>query len=216
MAPVFRRSGRLGQVVAVMAAFCVLGVSGAGGAQAATKSPSHHPVRAAHRSVPATHASHKSAHTTHATHKSTRTTHTTHPATSAKPHAAAPVPASCPTRPTLVVCVDQDDQRMWVQHGSKVVFPAVTVRTGRAGLRTPDGLYRIYWRHQNHFSHKFDEPMPYSLFFFHGYALHATYDDVRRGGSHGCVNLSLTDARRLFGMMNVGDLVYIWGHKHNA
>lgn len=196
MAPVFRRSGRLGQVAAVTAALCVLGVSVAGGAQAATKST--------HRAVHPAHAAHRSA-------------HTSHPAASVnKPHAAAPVPASCPKRPTLVVCVDQDDQRMWVQRGSKVVFPAVTVRTGRAGLRTPDGLYRIYWRHQNHFSHKFDEPMPYSLFFFHGYALHATYDDVRRGGSHGCVNLSLTDARRLFGMMDVGDLVYIWGHKHNA
>jgi lipoprotein-anchoring transpeptidase ErfK/SrfK len=115
-----------------------------------------------------------------------------------------------------VACVDQDAQRMWVQRGSKVVFPVVTVRTGKAGLRTPDGLYRIYWRHENQFSRKFDEPMPYSLFFYHGYALHATYDDVRRGGSHGCVNLSLADARKLFGMMDVGDLVYIWGHKHNA
>jgi lipoprotein-anchoring transpeptidase ErfK/SrfK len=115
-----------------------------------------------------------------------------------------------------VACVDQDHQKMWVQQGSKVVFPAVTVRTGRAGLRTPDGLYRIYWRHQHQYSYKFDEPMPYSLFFLRGYALHATYDDVRRGGSHGCVNLGLADARKLFAMMDVGDLVYIWGHKHNA
>jgi lipoprotein-anchoring transpeptidase ErfK/SrfK len=165
LAPVLRRTRRLGQVVAMTAACSVLAAGAARAAEA------HHPSR---------------------------------------------LPAACPQRSVLVACVDQDHQKMWVQEGSKVVFPAVTVRTGKPGLRTPDGLYRIYWRHSYVYSRLFDEPMPYSLFFFRGYALHATYDDVRKGGSHGCVNMRLDDARKVFGLMGVGDLVYIWGHKHTV
>src|SRR5258708_6654286 len=95
--------------------------------------------------------------------------------------AAASTAQSCPHRTGRVVCVDQNHPSLWVQSGQKTVFPAVRIRTGRAGLRTPDGSYRIYLRNKTQWSYLFNEPMPYSQFFFRSYALHGTYQDVRKG-----------------------------------
>lgn len=127
--------------------------------------------------------------------------------------AAARVSAHCPQLTRKVACVDQDHQLMWVQQGRKVIFPAVRVRTGMPGRRTPDGVYHIWLRNQHQYSRLFHEPMPFSLFFHGNYALHGTYGDVRRGGSNGCVNLTVADSRKLFPMLGIGDVVYIWGHK---
>ena len=127
--------------------------------------------------------------------------------------AAGPATGSCPHRTGRVVCVDQNQQRLWVQQGTKIVFPAVHVRTGGVGLRTPDGSYRIYMRNRHQWSYLFSEAMPYSQFFFRSYALHGSLADIRYGGSHGCVNLTVADSRRLWGVLGKGDLVYIWGHK---
>jgi lipoprotein-anchoring transpeptidase ErfK/SrfK len=136
----------------------------------------------------------------------------------AAPVAAAvtAVPQGCPHRTGRVVCVDQNHQLLWVQQGPKTVFPAVRVRTGRAGYRTPDGTYRIYLRNKTQWSYLFNEPMPYSQFFFRSYALHGTYQDVRKGGSNGCVNLTPDNAKRLWNVLGKGDLLYIWGHKSGA
>ena len=119
----------------------------------------------------------------------------------------------CPQLTHKVVCVDQDHQKLWVQQGKKVLFPAVRIRTGMAGRRTPDGLFHIWLRNKHQSSYLFHEPMPFSLFFHGDYALHGTYQDVRRGGSNGCVNLTLADSQRLFPTLGLGDAVYIWGHK---
>ena len=121
--------------------------------------------------------------------------------------------AHCPQLTRKVVCVDQNHQQLWVQQGKKILFPAVQIRTGMRGRRTPDGLFHIWLRNQHQYSYLFHEPMPFSLFFHGDYALHGTYSDVRKGGSNGCVNLTVDDSRKLFSMMGLGDAVYIWGHK---
>ena len=119
----------------------------------------------------------------------------------------------CPQLARKVVCVDQDHQLLWVQQGRVVVFPAVRIRTGMPGRRTPDGLFHIWLRNKHQYSYLFHEPMPFSSFFHFYYALHGTYQDVRKGGSNGCVNLTIADSARLFSMLGLGDVVYIWGHK---
>ena len=123
----------------------------------------------------------------------------------AKPH--------CPQLTRKVVCVDQDHQQLWVQQGSKIIFPAVRIRTGMPGRRTPDGLFHIWLRNRHQYSYLFHEPMPFSSFFHGDYALHGSYSDIRKGGSNGCVNLTVADSARLFPMLGIGDVVYIWGHK---
>ena len=130
---------------------------------------------------------------------------------SAKPAAstAAPDTDRCPLRSGRVVCVDQDHQRLWVQEDSKIIFAPVLVRTGYKGMHTPNGSFRIYVRH----AWPSSPLLPYSQFFHRGDALHGSRDDLRKGMSRGCVNLTVANARRLWGMLAVGDLVHIWGHK---
>jgi lipoprotein-anchoring transpeptidase ErfK/SrfK len=120
-----------------------------------------------------------------------------------------PAMSSCPQRAGRVVCVDQDHQRMWVQKGSKVVFDPVLVRTGYRGMWTPNGTFHVYARHEWPNS----PLLPYSQFFHRLYALHGSRDDLHRGKSKGCVNMSVADARRLWRTLRIGDTVYIWGHK---
>ena len=55
-----------------------------------------------------------------------------------------------------------------------------------------------------HYSHKYHmSPMPYSIFFAGGYAIHGTYStaDLGRPASHGCIRLSPGHAEILYGMV---------------
>ncbi|MBX7465847.1 MULTISPECIES: L,D-transpeptidase family protein [unclassified Streptomyces] len=120
----------------------------------------------------------------------------------------------CPVRKQRVACVDLTRQLMWVQTGSKVTFGPVPIRSGRASLPTRGGWHKIYWRHKNHVSSIYHQAMPYAQFFDGGQAFHAIYHSVYTSvGSQGCVNLSLTDARRLWDVLRNKDLVYVWGHR---
>ncbi|MFJ1973188.1 L,D-transpeptidase family protein [Streptomyces sp. NPDC087903] len=120
----------------------------------------------------------------------------------------------CPVRTYRIACVDLDRQVTWVQKGTKVVSGPVPMRSGRAGYRTRTGWHTIYWRHKNHWSTLYNNPMPYAQFFDGGQAFHAVYGSIYTTvGSMGCVNLTLADARTLWGALKKGDRVYVWGHR---
>jgi hypothetical protein len=75
------------------------------------------------------------------------------------------------------------------------------VSTGRAGYDTPSGSFRPYRLEQVWFSSKFDDaPMPHSVFFHEGYAVHGTLEASKLGRavSHGCVRLARDNAALLF------------------
>ncbi|MDW4908695.1 L,D-transpeptidase family protein [Streptomyces sp. ADMS] len=128
----------------------------------------------------------------------------------ADPNAAG----KCPVRTYRIACVDLTRQLMWVQSGSRVVYAPVPVRSGRDGYETRTGWYTVYWRVLDHYSDLYDNaPMPYSQFFSDGQAFHGTPGDLFSGGSHGCVNLRLDDARRLWNTLVQDDAVYVWGVK---
>lgn len=126
---------------------------------------------------------------------------------------ADPDPARrCPARSARVACVDLGRRLMWVQEGRRVVHPAVPVRAGRDGYETRSGWHRVYRRSIDHRSTLYaNAPMPYAQFFSRGQAFHGYSGDILRGGSHGCVNLRLADARRLWDTLRKGDQVYVWG-----
>ncbi|MEH0576360.1 MULTISPECIES: L,D-transpeptidase family protein [Streptomyces] len=120
----------------------------------------------------------------------------------------------CPVRTYRVACVDLDRQVTWVQKGTKVVFGPVSMRSGRAVHPTRKGWHTVYWRHKNHVSTLYGTPMPYAQFFDGGQAFHAVYGSIHTViGSMGCVNLTLGDARALWGVLKNGDKVYVWGHR---
>jgi len=78
------------------------------------------------------------------------------------------------------------------------------VSTARAGYRTPVGKYRPTRLERMWYSSKYENsPMPYSIFFLGGYAIHGTYEVKRLGRavSHGCVRLHPDNARKLFSLV---------------
>ncbi|MET9363255.1 L,D-transpeptidase family protein [Streptomyces sp. NPDC006632] len=123
----------------------------------------------------------------------------------------------CPVKKTRVACVDLARQLMWVQTGTKVTYGPVPIRSGRASLPTRAGWHKVYWRHKNHWSTIYHQSMPYAQFFDGGQAFHAIYHSVYTTvGSQGCVNLTLADARSLWGALRTGDAVYVWGHREGT
>ncbi len=103
----------------------------------------------------------------------------------------------------LLVRIDRTEQKMRVYvHGE--LFYIWPVSTGRAGYQTPTGSHQPYSLREFHRSNKYSNaPMPYSIFYRGGYAIHGT-DAVNRLGSpasHGCVRLHISNARELFQMV---------------
>ena len=87
--------------------------------------------------------------------------------------------------------IDISSQQMTVSHYGRVLY-SWPVSTARAGYVTPRGSYRPQRLARMWYSRKYDmSPMPHSVFFHGGYAVHATNYVKRLGtpASHGCVRL---------------------------
>ena len=100
----------------------------------------------------------------------------------------------------IVARVDLSDQTMTVYVGEKLsyVFP---VSSGRRGYGTPTGRWNAEWLSPNHRSRKYDNaPMPWSVFFYRGYAVHGTtaVRNLGRPASHGCIRLAPENAKTFF------------------
>jgi lipoprotein-anchoring transpeptidase ErfK/SrfK len=109
-------------------------------------------------------------------------------------------PAIKPLAPTLKASIDLSKQRMTVSENGEVIH-SWPISSGRAGYRTPTGTYRPQWLSRMHYSKKYDNaPMPYSVFFHNGYAIHATYATkaLGRPASHGCIRLSPAHAKAFY------------------
>lgn len=79
------------------------------------------------------------------------------------------------------------------------------VSTARKGYSTPTGSWRPYSLETMHYSKKYDNaPMPYSIFFTGGFAIHGTphVGNLGRPASHGCVRVHPANARTLFGIVS--------------
>ena len=78
------------------------------------------------------------------------------------------------------------------------------VSTARRGYVTPTGTFHPYSLQPMHYSKKYDNaPMPHSIFFSGGYAIHATphVGSLGHPASHGCVRLSPANAATLYGLV---------------
>lgn len=98
------------------------------------------------------------------------------------------------------VTVDLSQQTMIVRVGGETVHNWA-VSTGKKGYRTPTGTYRPQRMYTEYYSRKYDNsPMPYSIFFHGGYAIHGTTYVSQLGtpASHGCIRLLTANARTLY------------------
>ena len=99
----------------------------------------------------------------------------------------------------VFITVDKSEQRMYVE--TPTDYYEWDVSTGRNGYNTPTGEFQPYLIKSMHYSSKYENaPMPNSIFFYGGYAIHATYDVKRLGrpASHGCIRLSPQNAKWLY------------------
>lgn len=106
------------------------------------------------------------------------------------------------------VQVDLSTQRMTVTEDGRVRH-VWAISSGRPGYRTPTGTYRPQRLARMHYSRTYDlAPMPHSIFFTGGYAIHGT-GEVRRLGrtaSHGCIRLSKAQAAELYRLVQARGL----------
>lgn len=96
----------------------------------------------------------------------------------------------------IVARISLSKQTMQVMVDGRPTF-AWKVSTGAKGHVTPTGSFKPTRMHQMWYSRKYDNaPMPHSVFFKGGYAVHATNFVKRLGqpASHGCVRLHPVDA----------------------
>ena len=103
---------------------------------------------------------------------------------------------------TAIIDIDLSSQTMHVE--SSTGSYSWRVSTARSGYSTPRGHYAPIGLERMHYSKKYDNsPMPYSIFFRGGYAIHGTHATgaLGRPASHGCVRLSPAHAQQLFEMV---------------
>jgi lipoprotein-anchoring transpeptidase ErfK/SrfK len=103
----------------------------------------------------------------------------------------------------LLIKVDRTEQIMRVYEEGELIY-IWPVSTGRRGYTTPTGSFRPYSLRRHHRSSKYNNaPMPFSIFYRGGYAIHGTNAISRLGrtASHGCIRLHNADARELFAMV---------------
>jgi lipoprotein-anchoring transpeptidase ErfK/SrfK len=109
-------------------------------------------------------------------------------------------PAPATARADVVARINLSSQQMVVYVDGRARY-GWDVSTARSGYRTPVGSYRPTRMHRMWYSRKYDmAPMPNSVFFRGGYAIHGTphVRSLGRPASHGCVRLAPENARTLY------------------
>jgi len=99
--------------------------------------------------------------------------------------------------------VDLRSQQMIVKVDGEVAH-VWKVSTARKGYVTPRGVYGPKRMHKAYYSRKYyNSPMPYSIFFKGGYAVHGTSAVKALGGpaSHGCIRLATPNAKALYNLV---------------
>ena len=103
----------------------------------------------------------------------------------------------------VVVSVDKSTQRMSVSVNGVTRY-VWEVSTGRENFGTPTGVLVPERVAPIWFSRKYyNSPMPHSIFFYRGFAIHGSYEISKLGGpaSHGCIRLHPQNAAVLYSLV---------------
>jgi hypothetical protein len=110
---------------------------------------------------------------------------------------------AAPASATVNISVNLSTQRMTVTNSRGESFNWA-ISSGRMGYVTPRGTYRPQSLRRMHYSSRYNNaPMPHSIFFHRGWAIHGTsaVRDLGRPASHGCIRLAPGNAAKLFSMV---------------
>jgi lipoprotein-anchoring transpeptidase ErfK/SrfK len=109
--------------------------------------------------------------------------------------------------------VDLSRQRLIAWEGKKPVH-AVIVSTGKSSTPTVTGVFEVQTKYASARMQgdDYDIPdVPYTMYFFEGYAIHGAYWHHNFGTpvSHGCVNVAVDHAEWFFNWAEVGTPVVV-------
>ncbi len=108
-----------------------------------------------------------------------------------------------PTKVHLKIIVNKSVQRIYVYKDMEQLYTFKS-STGKAGHRTQSGVFKPYSLETMHYSRKYyNSPMPWSVFFNGGTAIHGTEAIYHLGhaASHGCVRTHPVSARRIYNLV---------------
>jgi len=117
--------------------------------------------------------------------------------------------------------INLTEQTVSVYDNHQLVFAALAA-TGLKTMATRPGLYHVTKKvPAEHMTGAFEadrsdfyylEAVPWTVYFDEARAIHGVYwrTSYGRPASHGCVNLTIADARWLFDWVKEGDAVYSW------
>ncbi len=114
--------------------------------------------------------------------------------------ALAATPVACHARVNITVDLSSQTMSVDSSQGS-YSWP---ISSARAGYFTPTGHFGVQSLQPMHYSKKYyHSPMPHSIFFDGGFAIHGSYETRWLGqpASHGCVRISPANAAILYGLV---------------
>ncbi|GHB45428.1 hypothetical protein GCM10010347_13660 [Streptomyces cirratus] len=112
-----------------------------------------------------------------------------------------------------VMCISKESRTLaWMIDGK--IVSTMDVRFGSENTPTREGEFKVEWKAKDWVSTIYHTPMPYSMFFSEGQAVHYSSDFAARGyagASHGCVNVrDKGKLSSLFDQVQVGDKVVVY------
>jgi lipoprotein-anchoring transpeptidase ErfK/SrfK len=127
-----------------------------------------------------------------------------------------PDAAQAPPAPTTVgkaILVSTTEQRIYAYENGQLLRSHL-VSTGRSETPTVLGDYTIYVKYEADDMRGADyflPAVPYTMYFYQGYAIHGTYwhSAFGRPMSHGCVNLPVSEAQWFFNWADTSTLVRV-------
>jgi lipoprotein-anchoring transpeptidase ErfK/SrfK len=109
--------------------------------------------------------------------------------------------------------IDLSEQRLRAWDGKTLVY-SFRISTGKNRTPTPVGRFQINskYRVNRMRGRGYDIPdVPYAMYFYQGYAIHGAYWHNSFGTpvSHGCINLPVSQARKLYNWTSPGTTVIV-------
>ena len=111
-----------------------------------------------------------------------------------------------------VLCVNETTSKLYYVNHNKVV-KTMDARFGCGGT-TREGVFTVFRKVRHDWSREYGSPMPLSMYFSGGEAVHYSADFTARGYagcSHGCVNIrDRSTLRWVYARIKVGDRVVVY------
>lgn len=110
--------------------------------------------------------------------------------------------------PAITINLNKQELTFIDKSGQKATFHC---SSGKDGYETPTGNFKVYAKERMAISYKYgNTPMPFTLWFYGSYGIHASNSVPNYPASHGCVRLSPENAEWLFNKTPINTSVIVY------